>query len=162
MASVSKTFQELITFTRSTTATYVNLAGYITNTPVVNYLPYSNQFENAAWTKSNSFIQTNLLLRSEQFDGGAWTKSNSSVTPNTTIAPNGTLTADELFDSVANTNHFIGQTSTLSAGVHTVSVYAKANVRRRLMLREDSFLGGAGIFDLISVQYWRGIFLRSV
>jgi hypothetical protein len=150
MGLVAKAFQDIITFSRASSGTYVNSNGYITNSSVLNYLTYSNQPENAAWTKSNSFVQQNLLLRSEQFDGGAWTKSNSSVTPNTTIAPNGTLTADELFDSVANTNHFIGQTSTLSAGVHTVSVYAKANVRRRLMLREDSFLGGAGIFDLIS------------
>lgn len=42
---------------------------------------------------------TNVLLYSEQFDNAAWVKTNATVTPNTTIAPDGTTTADTLTDS---------------------------------------------------------------
>ena len=93
----AENFQDIVTFSRATgNATYYNSSGYLTTAGVWNYLTYSNQPENAAWTKSNSFIQTNLLLRSEQFDGGAWSKSSTVVTGNAVIAPNGTSTADKI------------------------------------------------------------------
>lgn len=98
----------------------------------------------------SSLVTQNLFTYSEQFDNAAWAKSNSSVTANQIAAPDGTLTADKLFDSTSNTNHFVAESPSLSIGTHTVSVYAKSSELRRLMIRENSFLGGAGIFDLIS------------
>ena len=150
MGLVAKAFQDIITFSRASAGTYVNSNGYITNSSVLNYLTYSNAPDNAAWTKSNSFVQTNLLTYSEQLDNAAWIKSNASVTANQIVSPDGTSTADKLLDSSSNTNHFIAESPTLSAGTHTVSVYAKVGELRRLMIRENSFLGGAGIFDLSS------------
>ena len=38
---------------------------------------------------------TNLLLRSEEFDNAAWTKSNAAVTADAVIAPDLTVTADK-------------------------------------------------------------------
>ena len=52
------------------------------STTVNNLLGYTQDFDNAAWTKSNSFIQTNLLTYSEQFENAAWTKSNSFIQTN--------------------------------------------------------------------------------
>jgi hypothetical protein len=45
---------------------------------------------------------TNLLLRSEEFDNAAWNKTQSSVLPNTTIAPDGNLTADTFVPNAIN------------------------------------------------------------
>jgi len=92
-----------------------------------NLLTYSEQFDNAGWTKSNSFIQTNLLTYSEQFDNAAWTKLNSSVTADSVTAPNGTLTADTVTStSSVSTNTGVYKGLAYAAG-HTLSIYAKAN-----------------------------------
>lgn len=125
MASVSKNFQDLITFYRNSSATYVNSAGYITNTPVVNYLSNSNQFDLVTWTKAGSFVQTNLLLYSEQFD--QWSLgAGTTVATNATISPNGTLTADRVSYATGGAADFLRKTATMTVGVtYTVSVYAQ-------------------------------------
>jgi hypothetical protein len=117
----SKQLDPRIAFTRTSPATYYdgktvvkaeenlltrsqefdNAAWTATNSSVnPNLLTWSEQFDNAAWTKSNSFVQTNLLTWSEQFDNAVWTKlalgsgSVPVVTANASIAPDGTTTAD--------------------------------------------------------------------
>jgi hypothetical protein len=58
--------------------------------------------ENAGAAQSNvvtsSSITTanNLLTKTQQFDNAAWTKSNTQVTANASTAPDGTTTADDL------------------------------------------------------------------
>jgi len=76
---------------------------------------------------------TNLINYSEEFDNaGYWIKNSlASVTPNATIAPDGTLTADKLVSPVAAglTRKSIYQPTAfnLTAGVvYTFSVYVKA------------------------------------
>jgi hypothetical protein len=76
---------------------------------------------------------TNLIRYSEEFDNaGYWIKNSlASVTPNATIAPDGTLTADKLVSPVAAgpTRKSIYQPTAfnLTAGVvYTFSVYVKA------------------------------------
>jgi hypothetical protein len=106
MGLVAKAFQDIITFSRASSGTYVNSNGYITNSSVLNYLTYSNAPDNAAWTKSNSFVQTNLLLQSQTFNT-SWTLGNLSAfgsgsVADATIAPDGTLTADRLAVSTAS------------------------------------------------------------
>jgi hypothetical protein len=65
-------------------------------TTVKNLLGYTEHFDNAAWTKSNAFVQTNLFTYSQDFDNAAWTTSGATVTANNAIAPDGTLTADTI------------------------------------------------------------------
>ena len=81
-------------------------------TTVKNLLGYSELFDNAAWTKSNSFVQTNLLTYSEAFDNAAWVKTNVSVTANSLNAPNGYQTAELMFliqpmQTIALRKHFL-------------------------------------------------------
>jgi hypothetical protein len=74
--------------------------------------------------------RTNLALRSEEFDNASWVTNTATVTPNTIVAPNGSLTGDALVETTANGNSFITQTVTVSAStVYTTSVYAKTNGR---------------------------------
>ena len=65
----------------------------------------------------------NLLTFSEQFDNAAWTKSSVTVTANTDTAPNGTLTADTLAATGAN-GTTLGSL-VLVAGSYTFSVWLR-------------------------------------
>ena len=63
-------------------------------------------------------MSRNLLTHPEEFDNAAWSKSNTTITPNVTAAPDGTLTADE----IEHTDSFAGlsQIKTVVADVsHT-------------------------------------------
>ena len=67
------------------TASVINVWGAqlnVANAPGVNLLTFSEEFDNAAWTKTNSSIQSNLLTFSEQFDNAVWTKTRSFIQTN--------------------------------------------------------------------------------
>jgi hypothetical protein len=139
--------------TRSTTGTYFDSTGTMQTAAInavrINYEPFTKEFrgvliENAA---------TNLLTYSEQFDNAAWVKTQSSITTNTIIAPNGTLTADKLIENTTNNSHIVGRYGITVPSASTVafSVYVKAAERT-----EVAFILGDGttnpqvIFDLFS------------
>jgi hypothetical protein len=92
-------------------------------TTVKNLLGFTENFDNAAWTKSNAFVQTNLFLQSEAFDTASWIKdAGVSVSANTTTAPDGTNTADTVtWASAAN----IYQGTIVGTGALTFSTYAR-------------------------------------
>lgn len=73
----------------------------------------------------------NLLTYSEQFNNAAWTKAglNTTGTPpwvDVTTAPDGTNTADQLIELATLDQHVIYQNQTVVAGTYTFSVYAKS------------------------------------
>jgi hypothetical protein len=80
---------------------------------------------------------TNLVLRSEEFDNASWSKLNgATVTANTSVAPDGTTTADTL---TLNTNisSSVAQAITTISEL-TFSVYAKvASGTKNFRLRFD-------------------------
>jgi hypothetical protein len=75
----------------------------------------------------------NLLTKTEQFDDAAWTKTNTTVTANSTTAPDGTTTADALFTTAATAIFVVGQNHTLNSG-STAVIYAKENTTGFLQL----------------------------
>lgn len=86
--------------------------------------------------------RTNLLTYSEQFDNAAWTKSNSSITANTIVSPDGTVDADKLVEDTATSSHgiFSATAPTTTIGVvYTVTVFAKKAERNFLQI---FFTGG--------------------
>jgi hypothetical protein len=91
----------------------------------------------------------NLLTFSEQFDNAAWAKTNATVTANSVVAPDGTTTADKLVESATSGYHiasqFIGSVVATSV---TFTVYAKAAERSWLLL--SAYVGSDAIcyFDL--------------
>ena len=87
--------------TRATTATRVNSAG------LVELVPY------------------NLVQYSEQFDNAAWTKSSVSVTANSTTAPNGTMTADTIVNTATSGILLQVSPSLSPSQLVTFSVYLK-------------------------------------
>ena len=74
--------------------------------------------------------RTNLLTYSEQFDNAAWTKSNTTVTANTIVAPDGTLTGDKVVESNSTSRHEITLASAIAGATagatYTLSLFAKA------------------------------------
>ena len=78
----------------------------------------------------------NLLTYSEQFDNAAWTKANVTVTANAAVAPDGTMTADKIVEDSATAVHYLGSPSiTVGNTPYTTSVYAKAAERTWCVLR---------------------------
>jgi hypothetical protein len=62
-------------------------------TTVKNLLGFTENFDNASWTKSNAFVQTNLFSYSSDFSDSSWSKGTATITNAATIAPDGTQTA---------------------------------------------------------------------
>ena len=101
--------------TRATTATRVNSEGFIETVPY------------------------NLFLRSEEFDNVYWVKQRASITQNAILAPNQTMTADNLIATNGVTYAFTGalgvnvlsNSFTLRSTV-TLSFYLKYNGLNRV------------------------------
>ena len=102
-----------ITFTRSSTAKYFD-------------------------GKTVHKAEENLLIRSEEFDNAAWTKTNTTVTANTQVNPFGQSTSETLTETTANAAHVTYQTIGIIAGTaYTLSVYAKYSTRQHIQLTFD-------------------------
>jgi len=68
----------------------------------------------------------NLLGFTQEFDNAAWTKSNSSISATKVTAPDGSLTGQKLVENTANTIHSMNQSAGFTAGaVYTASLYVK-------------------------------------
>tara|TARA_R110000868_G_scaffold405080_1_gene684016 strand:- start:428 stop:2359 length:1932 start_codon:yes stop_codon:yes gene_type:complete len=81
--------------------------------------------------------RTNLVLYSEQFDNAVWTKTRSSITSNTVVAPDGTLTGDALItDTTVTDTHRIELLSVAftSGTTYTLTLFAKAQSSLNLQL----------------------------
>jgi hypothetical protein len=98
--------------------------------------------------------RTNLLTYSEQFDNAAWTKSAASVTTNTIVSPDGALDGEKLVENTALDNHLITQslTKAASAITYTLSCYLKTNGRNVKLLIDGGTNSNRAdaLFDLTS------------
>jgi hypothetical protein len=84
------------------------------------------------------------LPYSEQFDNAAWTKANATISANAINSPSGTLTADKLVENSTNNNHYVnGGSITFTAGTYSISIFAKAAERNVLQI----FLNGSANVD---------------
>jgi hypothetical protein len=81
----------------------------------------------------------NLLIYSEQFDNAAWSKSNSTISANDIASPRGDTTADKLVENSATSAHLVVQSVTTTvAQTQTLSVFAKADERNWLRVEIDN------------------------
>lgn len=79
---------------------------------------------------------TNLVTYSEQFDNAAWTKTSATVTANSVANPmDGTVSADSLLEAAASAEHTITNTATLAASAAVCSVCAKGISRDWVRLK---------------------------
>ena len=121
-----------LTFTRASTATRVNAEGLIETSPV------------------------NLVQYSEDFNNAFYTKVEATVNSNTTTAPNGTTTADSLLDTTTNFIHALTPLTSKAEEptTFTFSVYAKfKDANRKIALSFDDAISGgcgSGVFNLLT------------
>jgi hypothetical protein len=99
--------------------------------------------------------RSNLVTYSDDFADAAWTKTRASITSNTIVAPNGTLTGDKLFVDTQNGWHYILQSISVTSGTtYTLSVYAKKAEQEYIQIHfpstqfGDSNAANGAVFNL--------------
>lgn len=151
------TLDSRITFTRASSGTFFNSSGVLT-TASSNVARFDHRLENGIWVNKGLLIEEQRVNRapySENFGNSWWNKQNVSVTNNAAIAPNGSLTADQLKESGSGFKQtFSGsQTTDMTAGNWwTGSIFIKPNGRTKGLLllqrpRTD-FSAAQMVFDL--------------
>lgn len=76
--------------------------------------------------KTTTKAEENITKYSQEFDNAFWTKANVVATANDTTAPDGTTTADKVIENTAaGVNRFVRMTQTVPSGTYTYSIYAK-------------------------------------
>jgi hypothetical protein len=86
--------------------------------------------------------RTNSLTYSEQFDNAAWSKTASSITANAIASPDGTLTGDKLVEDTATSSHGVSAATapiTTISTSYSISIFAKQAERNFLQM---FFTGG--------------------
>lgn len=84
---------------------------------------------------------SNMILYSEQIDNAAWTKGAVTVTANSIVAPDGTTTADKITVSATTGSHAVNNATpftVVDATNYRMSIYAKAGSSPYLKLRSLS------------------------
>ena len=119
------------TFTRTTTATYIDRYGVLKTAAI----------DEPRFEKEGLLVEgtsTNLLTYSEDFSNAAWAKTSGlSVLLNNTISPDGSTTAEKVYENTSTSTPFytaqaIAQASNTYA---TFSVYVKASERSAVRLQ---------------------------
>lgn len=110
---------------------------------------------------------SNLLLYPEELDNAVWTKAAVTIGTNIGTAPNGTLTADRIEETTANSSHTVLQTVTCPVAQYTLSWWLYAHLRTKCVLSMSDGSNAASMgFDLVAgttfasgigVGSWTGI-----
>jgi hypothetical protein len=131
-----------MTVTRATTATRVDENDLISS--VASNVPRIDYTGGGCPSILLEPQRTNIVLRSEEFDNNtSFQKIRSSVTPNTTTAPDGTLTADTWTGDGDAGSHSLAQAVSATSGVaYTQSVFAKKGTNNFLQI-----VGTIAIYD---------------
>lgn len=156
--SAAGTYIEILTAVAGNTtfefSADASFAGTVDNVTLLAIPAGNHAWQATSTARPTLQARANLLTYSEQFENAAWTKSASTASANTVTAPDGTQTADSIVEDSTNASHNVNQslTKTASAITYTLSAYVKGN-GRNVLLRFD---GGSGVnrvdasFDLSS------------
>jgi hypothetical protein len=126
----TKTLDPRVTFTRASSATYTDGSGVLRSSV------------------------TNLLLNSESLNTswGAF-GSPTTILADTTVAPNGQLTADSFENTSTSSSDFRIAYLINSSGQNVFSIFVKKNTHRYVQLRTNNTSSGYVNFDLDSIAY---------
>lgn len=172
MALISRTFSDIITFTRASSATFVGANGLIqtagNNVPRFEYDPITLAARGLLVEES----RTNVVLRSQEFDNTTnWIASHSGSalavtrTPNAGVAPDGTVTATRIQcdcggSAVTDRSSFAQSSlAVVNGGFNTGSLWVKAydaaNVGKTLRITSD---GMASVVVTLTSSWQRTTF----
>ncbi|WP_051294905.1 phage head spike fiber domain-containing protein [Maridesulfovibrio bastinii] len=143
------------TFARASSATQVNAVGQIET--VANdvlrhdYGPETGEYKGFLIEEQ----RTNLLTYSEQFDNAAWSKVDASILTDAVVAPDGSSSGVKLVENTNTSVHYCRQDATaVSGNYYTSSLFAKAGERDHLIIIMSSSGFGTNVkavFDLVNV-----------
>jgi len=92
---------------------------------------------------------TNLAQYSEQFDNAYWSKTNATISANNTTSPDGTQNADLIIADTTNGVHQFRTTiSSVTAQNYTMSIFAKKSGINFIRFWEDGQTGKQCYFNL--------------
>jgi hypothetical protein len=91
--------------------------------------------------------RTNIVPYSEQLNNAAWTKLETNITANDAVSPDGYTNADKFIANTNNAAHLIYQS--VASGTYTFSIYAKAAGENVFSMWLNDFSKRA-LFDLSS------------
>lgn len=92
---------------------------------------------------------TNLIAYSQDFSNAAWTKSGLSIVADATISPDGSLNADKLVEDTSTALHYCLRTFPVTSGVtYTYSIIAKYNGRLLQLSSSTAFPSSHINYDL--------------
>ena len=133
------TLDSKVTFTRTTTATYVNASGVVTASAID-----AARFDHNPSTLAPRGLlleeqRTNTLLQSSDFSHAAWNKLGITVTANAIAAPDGTTTADLLTTS-STVDCLVYGSAGLGTATNTLSFFAKKGTSNWCFLRYQTGL----------------------
>jgi len=113
-----------------------NGCGLLTN----SVFAYAGNHATSTGTKRPKLAaRYNLLTYTEQFDNAAWGKSNVTVTANAVIAPNGTTTADRLVtNNGSNALWYLQQIPSIASQSLKFNIFAKADAAFHIGFSIDS------------------------
>jgi hypothetical protein len=124
----TKALDPRVTYTRATSGTYVGADGLIktaaANVPRFDHNPVTGESLGLLVEEA----RTNNLQYSEQFDNAAWTKVNLTVTANSITAPDNNTAADTLLANGVSGQHWTYGTGSIS-GPQTCSIFVKAGTQ---------------------------------
>jgi hypothetical protein len=121
--------------TGSTATTYIPTTGAVNSAPRFDYNPTTR----ASLGLLIEEQRTNLLTYSEQFDNAAWTKTAVTINANSVVSPDGTVNADGVFETAVVSEHnvFQGSIATTLSQAYAFTVYLKAAGRTKAILRNN-------------------------
>ena len=122
-------------FTRAGTATRVNESGLIES--VASGVPRIDYTGGGCGKLLLEPQRTNLVTYSEQFNNAAWTKFATSISANSTISPDGTQNADTLIADGSNSDRGLLSSGVASLTIGTsysTSIFAKANTNNFIQI----------------------------
>jgi hypothetical protein len=121
-----------IKFLATTATTYITLkAGDVIGLTAifdnisVKELPGNHRFQSTSANRPVVSARVNLLTKTEEFNDAAWTKTNVTVTANAIVAPDGTLTADKV-EATASASTEMRQDATVLA----TEIIATARIKK--------------------------------
>jgi len=92
--------------------------------------------------------QLNLITYSEQFDNADWSKANITVSANTTTAPDGSTTADSWTNTATSSSYVSRGPGLTVGGTYTFSIFAKAGDVNWFRISNVSSPTSGGWFNL--------------
>lgn len=126
--------------------------GTINNTVIGATTPAAGTFTTiTGQTEVLKGTGNNLILQSQTVDNASWTKERTTISADSTVAPNGTTTADTITADGTSGTHTIAQSISFINGLtYTYSTYLKAGTNNFAQLRTvgSVVVNGFANFDL--------------